>query len=103
MKKTLLSFLALFSTFAFANERVDVSEMSVNNDGAFPVVTGLVTNVSDAPINSLFIKFKLYRNGEIVGNAIDRVSDIGPGEKFRFSAPVTVEFDEARLSSVDTY
>ncbi|WP_139134080.1 MULTISPECIES: FxLYD domain-containing protein [Pseudomonadaceae] len=103
MKKTLFSLLVVFSTLTLANERVDVSEISIKNDGAFPVVTGLATNVSDSPINTLFLKFKLYRNGEVVGNTIDQASDIGPGEKFRFSAPVTVEFDEARLSSVDTY
>lgn len=60
-------------------------------------------NISKVPIGNLFVKFKLYRGGEVVGNTLAHGADIGPGERFRFSAPTTERFDEAKLSAVDVY
>lgn len=106
MKKALLVAGLLFSSFSYASghsDRVQVSEMEVVDNAGIPTVTGLAKNISDAPIKHLFVKFKLYRNGEVVGNTIDQASDIDPGESYRFKAPALTEFDEAKLSSVDAY
>lgn len=67
-------------------------------------VRGIAHNTTDSTIKNVFVKFKLYdRQGNVVGNTTAAGQDIGPGENFKFSADVLVDFAEARLSGVDTY
>ncbi|MCW8363540.1 FxLYD domain-containing protein [Pseudomonas aeruginosa] len=103
MKNLILSAILLTSSLAMANERVEVSDIQVVSNGTYSSITGVAKNISKVPIGNLFVKFKLYRGGEVVGNTLAHGADIGPGERFRFSAPTTERFDEAKLSAVDVY
>ncbi|UCR87467.1 FxLYD domain-containing protein [Pseudomonas chlororaphis] len=65
---------------------------------------GVAHNNRNATLANVFVKFKLYDSeGSVVGNTIAHGQDIGPGENWKFSAPATTPFSEAKLSSVQVH
>ncbi|MGY4816334.1 FxLYD domain-containing protein [Pseudomonas chlororaphis subsp. piscium] len=53
---------------------------------------------------NVFVKFKLYDSeGSVVGNTIAHGQDIGLSESWKFLAPATTPFSEAKLSSVQVH
>jgi len=110
MKKlcfVLLTFIA--SLNAIANDTkpspVDVTELqALRNESGLPFIQGVVTNHSPDLLKNVIVKFNLYdQQGNLVGNALDIVSDLGPGDRWVFHTHNTKEFYSFKMTSVDTY
>ncbi|MEN5240318.1 MULTISPECIES: FxLYD domain-containing protein [Pseudomonas] len=102
--RKILALAALFlSTAASADWRVEVSDLHTGKAPAgYPAVMGLARNTTNGTLSNVFVKFKLYdEDGNIVGNTMAAGQDIGPGETWKFAAPTTVPFNEAKLGEVD--
>lgn len=102
MRKIFAVAAIFFSAFAVAEDRVSVSSLHVSQVSAgYSVVEGIAHNNTNATLANVFVKFKLYdEGGTVVGNTIAHGADIGPGENWKFSAPATVPFANAKLSSI---
>lgn len=103
MKKIFALASILFAASAFAQDKVSVSDLEVVKVNEIPMIQGVATNNTESSVKFVFVKFKLYEGAMVVGNAIAKGSDIGPGEQWRFQAPVLERFDSFKLSSVDIY
>lgn len=103
MRKTLAVAAIFLSTAASADYRVNISELHTGTAPAgYPAVMGLARNTTNGSLSAVFVKFKLYdADGNVVGNTVAHGQDIGPGETFKFAAPTTVPFAEAKLGDVD--
>lgn len=100
----ILAVAAIFlSTAANADYRVDISNLHTGTAPAgYPAVMGLARNTTNGTLSNVFVRFKLYDEaGNVVGNSMAHGQDIGPGETFKFAAPTTVPFAEAKLGDVD--
>ena len=102
MRKIIAAFALLLSTVTIAEDRISISGLQVAQAAAgYPAVLGIAHNNTNATIANVFVKFKLYdAEGNVVGNTIAHGADIGPGENWKFSAPATVPFTQAKLSSI---
>jgi hypothetical protein len=105
MRKILAIAALLMSTFALADDRVTVSGIHAGKaPEGFIAVMGTAHNNTNAQLGSVFVKFKLYdAAGNVIGNTVAHAADIGPGENWKFSAPTTAPFAQAKLSSIDIY
>ncbi|WP_051066064.1 FxLYD domain-containing protein [Pseudomonas fluorescens] len=105
MRITVALAALFFCTLAIAEDKVSISGLQVvNASAAYSVVQGVAHNNTDTTLTNVFVKFKLYdQQGTVVGNTIAHGADLGPGENWKFSAPATVPFAEAKLSSVQVY
>jgi len=103
MKKLLAIATLVFSVGAVADENIQVSNVrSFKIDGGSRV-EGIAHNGSNATLRIVTVNFKLYdREGNVIGNAAAAAQDIAPGENFKFAAFTTLDFAQAKLSSVDT-
>lgn len=103
MRKILALAALLLSASANADWRVEVSDLHTGKAPAgYPAVMGLARNTTNGTLSNVFVKFKLYdEEGNIVGNTMAAGQDIGPGETWKFVAPTTVPFSEAKLGEVD--
>ncbi|MBS3183738.1 hypothetical protein JIQ88_01415 [Pseudomonas sp. PCH44] len=102
--RKILALAALFlSTAANADWRVEVSDVHTGKAPAgYPAVMGLARNTTNGTLPHVFVKFKLYdETGNVVGNTMAAAEDIGPGETWKFAAPTTVPFNEAKLGEVE--
>lgn len=102
MRKILAVAVLFLSSTVIADDRVTVSDLQVGNAAAgYPAVMGVAHNNTNTTLGNVFVKFKLYdREGNVVGNTIAHGQDIGPGENWKFAAPTTAPFAEAKLSSL---
>ena len=105
MRKILAIAALLMSPFVIADDRVTVSDIHAGKaPEGFIAVMGMAHNNTNAPLGSVFVKFKLYdAAGNVIGNTVAHGADIGPGENWKFSAPTTAPFAQAKLSSIDIY
>jgi len=99
------SVLMIFSGLVFADNRLQVDAFEVKTYADGKVVEGVARNTSNQNLGSVYVKFKLYdSSGAVVGMAIDNGSNIGPGEKWKFSAiPDTSSFSRVQFSEVTIY
>lgn len=102
MRKIIALAAILMSASAIAEDAVTVSDIQVGKaPQGYTAVMGVAHNNTKQSLSSVFVKFKLYdASGSVVGNTIASGQDIGPGENWKFSAPTTVPFSEARFSGV---
>ncbi|MBK3510731.1 FxLYD domain-containing protein [Pseudomonas sp. MF6747] len=105
MRVFLASILLIFSGYLFADNRLQVDTFEVKTYADGKVVEGIARNTSSQNLGSVYVKFKLYDSGgAVVGTAIDNGSNIGPGEKWKFSAiPDTPSFSKVQFSEVTIY
>lgn len=105
MRKILAIAALLMSSLAIADDRVTVSDVHAGMaPEGFNAVLGMAHNNTNAPLSSVFVKFKLYdAAGNVIGNTVAHAADIGPGENWKFSAPTTAPYAQAKLSSIDIY
>lgn len=105
MRKILAIAALLMSTAVIADDRVTLSDIHAGQaPEGFTAVMGTAHNNTNAQLGSVFVKFKLYdAAGNVIGNTVAHAADIGPGENWKFSAPTTAPFAQAKLSSIDIY
>ena len=66
-------------------------------------VVGTLTNVSPARIHATRVKFRLFdAKGRAIGNAVDEVHDLQPGQTWKFHARARGNVSRARLWRVET-
>jgi hypothetical protein len=66
-------------------------------------VVGTLTNVSPARIHATRVKFRLFdARGRAIGNAVDEVHDLEPGQTWKFHAHARGNVSRARLLRVET-
>lgn len=102
--RKILAVAALFlSASASADYQVEITEVHTGTAPAgYPAVMGIARNTTNGSLANVFVKFKLYdKDGNVVGNTLAHAQDIGPGETWKFAAPTTVPFTEAKLGGVD--
>lgn len=105
MRKILALAALLMSPLLMADDRVTISDIHVDKaPEGFVAVMGMAHNNTSSSLGSVFVKFKLYDSaGNVIGNTVAHGADIGPGENWKFSAPTTAPFAQAKLSSIDIY
>ena len=105
MRKILAIAALLITTAVISEDRVTLSNIHAGTaPEGYNAVMGMAHNNTNAPLGSVFVKFKLYdAAGNVIGNTIAHGSDIGPGENWKFSAPTAMPFAQAKLSSVEIY
>lgn len=105
MRKIIALAVLFLSTAVIADDRVTVSGLQVGKaDAGYPAVLGIAHNNTNATLENVFVKFKLYDSaGNVVGNTVAHGQDIGPGENWKFSAPATQTFEKVTLSDVKIY
>lgn len=103
MKRIILILGVLFSSVVLAKGEVNVTDLEISNEGALPAVVGLVSNVSSETIVRVSVKFKLYKDGTVVGEAGDQIRNLSPGDSSRFRAVAAVPFEHAMLSSINSF
>jgi hypothetical protein len=104
----LLLGFGLITSAAFAaaplKHRVRVDSFRVERDitpGRNKVV-GTLTNVSRAPVRTARIRFRLFdATGRGIGQAVDEVHDLEPGQTWKFHAPARGNVSRARILSVE--
>ncbi|AET95281.1 hypothetical protein BSFA1_80220 (plasmid) [Burkholderia sp. SFA1] len=101
---SVITSLAVLSAPAFAAESaLDVTDdlRVVAGQSPYGSLTGTATNTSDKVIARATIQFNLYdENNNLVGNAIAQASQVAPGERWIYTAPVPVPFHHAQVSKV---
>ena len=66
-------------------------------------IVGTATNTTNRVV-SVFVHLNLYdARNVVVGNAVDHVANLGPGETWQFKAGATVPFHHVRVSEVKTF
>ncbi|WP_186167740.1 FxLYD domain-containing protein [Burkholderia gladioli] len=97
MKKialTILSALAVSSAWAQTppgSTALAISNLTLDASAAtgLPTVNGLATNTTNATLHYAAIVFNVYDgNGDLLGNTIAVASNVSPGDRWKFSAPV---------------
>ena len=105
----LLLGFGLASSAAFASEplkpRIRVDSFRVERDvtpGRNKVV-GTLTNVSRAPFRTTRVCFRLFdATGRGIGQAVDEVHNLEPGQTWKFHARALGNVSRARLLSIES-
>ncbi|ALR03211.1 FxLYD domain-containing protein [Xylella fastidiosa] len=103
----LLAFM-VFSTVASAqqNELVRVENLSTveSTTPQVPDITGNVINIANKKLRHVTVEFNLYdEQNNLVGNAIDVVTNLEPNGKWKFKATTTTPYQRFKLTNVEAY
>lgn len=69
-------------------------------------ITGTGTNKSNHEIDMVMIKFNLLQNGQIIGQAVDMVNHIEPGQTWKISAvynSIALKPDSFKVTEVSVH
>src|SRR4051812_12697552 len=108
MKKLLFVLLtSIVSINAPANDglpsSVAVSDLqAIRNEYGYPVIKGVVTNLTNNPVKHVVIKFNLYdQQGNLIGNTLDIASNLEPRGRWVINAQSPKEFHTFKMTGVD--
>ena len=108
MRKLVCLMVMVGGVVANANAQsgdLDVRNLKVVPEGnGISAVTGTATNRSDHTLANAFVELKLYDSqGTVVGNLVDHVSNLSPGERWDFKAETATRFSTVRLTDVKLF
>jgi hypothetical protein len=86
------------------------NELAIRNLQVVPeadgvsAITGTATNQTGRTLSSAFIEFNLYDSrGTVVGNAIDHIENLAPGNSWNFKAETPTRFGTVRVTKVQLF
>jgi hypothetical protein len=92
------------SAHAQSNELVIQSFRVVPEGNGISAIIGTATNRTGRTFSAAFIEFNLYDSGgTVVGNTIDHVANLAPGNNWSFKAETPTRFATAKITKIQVF